>query len=523
MPDENQKSFKKFSETATIHGLYQIAHSEGVLRKVVWAAIFLVIFVMFLVTVTLTFVDFFKNNSYTALESKTQGPMEFPSVTICHANNFKLSAFGNLKIQLRALLKSTKERSLGVNSIFSATHSDVFATLMTRTLTNSSIIKQMSSTPNALRWNFVDWCTFSYSSQCRYPDDFKDFFYHSLSGFCKTLDFKGKRKQVAPGLLFGLNLKLFIDQRDKVPLASDNGGGVILAVHPRDVYPNPYAKGILLPTGSESFISLKKLVFKRLKKPYKSNCTDGKGHFQIYPGKYNVINCQYSCHVRNMMEECGYIEQAYKYHKPKEFAESLRRVKKLPSNQAQVEECMNKIFSTNCDCPTPCDEEKLMTSVSSTQWPNPASMDYYKSLIANFTKRKNITDSEVSQSILSVKVFFDELGYDVVSERPTNKWPQLLSNIGGQMGLWIGASVFSIFEVIMFLLRLCARSIKRKVGPENNKCQVIEVQTIERKASPQNNECQIIEVQTIKRKASPENDDCQIIEVQKDIEEAAVI
>ena len=476
MSDKKHTSFKQFSETATIHGLYQIGHSEGVPRKAVWGTIFLAVVGMLLGTVTLTFLDFFKNKSYTELESKTQGPMEFPSVTICHANNFRLSAFGDFKTHIKALIKSTKQRSLDTKNIISAMHSDVFQALTT-TFTNSSIIREMSSTPSAFEWNFDDWCTFSYSSECKFPDDFKDFFYHSLSGFCKTLDFKGKQKQVAPGLIFGLSLKLYIDQRDKVPLASDNGGGIILMVHPRDVYPNPFAKGILLPTGSESFISLKKLVFKRLKKPYKSNCTDGKGHFQIYPGKYTVINCQYSCHVRNMMEKCGYIEQAYKYHKPKEFAESLKKIKTVPNNLSQVTECMNKIFSDNCDCPAPCDEEQLITSVSSTQWPNPASMDYYKSLIANFTKRKDITNSEVSQSILSVKVFFDELGYEVVSERPSNQWPQLLSNIGGQMGLWIGASVFSLIEVIMFLIRLCVRSMKWRVGPENDEGQILEMKT----------------------------------------------
>lgn len=476
MPDKNQRSFKQFSETATIHGLYQIGHAEGVLRRVVWGTIFLSLFGVLLGTAIVTFRDFFTHKSYTEVESKTQGPMEFPSVTICHANNFRLSAFGDYKAEIKALLKSTRERSLGTKSIIPAMNSDIF-TAMTAMFTNSSIIKQMSSTPDALQWNFDDWCTFSYSSECKYPDDFKDFFYHSLNGFCKTLDFKGKRKQVAPGLIFGLGLKLFIDQQDKVPLASDNGGGVIVMVHPRDVYPNPFAKGILLPTGSESFISLTKLVFKRLKKPYKSNCTDGKGHFQIYPGKYSVINCQYSCHVRNMMEQCGYIEQAYKYHKPKEFAESLKRLKKVPNNLTDVRQCMNTIFSDNCDCPAACNEEKLMTTVSSTQWPNPASMSYYKSLIANFTKRKNITDSEVSQSVLSLKVFFDELGYDVVSELPANKWPQLLSNIGGQMGLWIGASVFSLFEVIIFFVRLCVRSIKRRVGPGKDDLQIIELKT----------------------------------------------
>ena len=454
--------FKYFSETATIHGLYKIGHSEGKLRRAIWGATFLLLVGMALLTITLIFLDFFTNKFYTELERKTQGTMEFPSVTICHANNFRLSAFEGAKTQIEQLLESTRERSLKLQTIIPGMQSDVFFALTTA-FTNSSIIKQMSATPHALKWNFDDWCHFSYSSECKYPDDFKDFFYHSLNGFCKTLELGGKKRQVAPGLPFGLSLKLFINQQDKVPLLSDHGAGILLMVHPQNVYPNPFAKGILLPTGKEAFISTKKLVFKRLKRPYKSNCTDGKGHFQIYPGSYNVINCQYSCHVRNMMEKCGYIEQAYKYHKPKEFAKSLKLVKQQTSNLSQVTECMNKIISENCDCPAPCDEERFVTSISYTQWPNPASMNYYKSLIANFTKH-NVTESEVYQSMVSIKVFFDELSYEVISERPANQWPQLFSSIGGQMGLWIGASIFSLVEVIMFLLKICFKTINGSGG-----------------------------------------------------------
>lgn len=469
-------SFKRFSEIATIHGLYQVGHSVGLLRRLAWALLVTGLICTVIAFSTQTLKDHFSYSHLTEAEKVTEGSMTFPSVTICHANNYRLNAFDsteqNVSDIVNKLVKSTIQRSLYAREIIPSSDSDVTKAFTTAYL-NSTVIRQLSATPNGLYWNFQDWCKFSFASFCTYPEDFRDYFFSHTLGFCKTFNHDRKYTQIAPGSAFGLSLKLYIDETGKVPLFNDNGAGAILMVHPQDVYPNPYTEGILLPLGHESQISMRKMSFKRLKSPYKSNCTDGKGAFLVYPGRYTVQNCQYSCYVKYLLEECGYRETAYQYHKPKEFAESANIARKKNLSTVEALECIGKIANSHngsktkdCYCQPACQEEKIITKATYTQWPHPSNAEYYRVLVSNFTNRKSLTKEELYQSLISVHVFFDELGYDNVRESPRSSVTNLFSQIGGQFGLWIGASVFSVIEIIIFIGNSILFLFKRKVGIE---------------------------------------------------------
>ena len=476
-------SFERFSEIATVHGLYRVGHSAGLLRRSAWGLLVTVLFGTVVAFSTMTLIEHFSYLHLTEAEKVTESSMTFPSVTICHGNNYKLKAFDsivhNVSQLVDKLIKSTIQKSLNAKEIIPSSHSDV-AVEFAHAYLNSTVMKQLSATPDGLYWNFQDWCKFSLVTTCKYPGDFRDYFFSQSLGFCKTFNYDSKYAQTAPGYAFGLSLKLYIDERGKVPLFNDNGAGAILMVHPQNVYPNPYTDGILLPLGYESHISMRKMAFTRLKKPYKSNCTDGKGSFLIYPGRYTVQNCQYSCFLKHLLEECGYREIAYQYHKPKEFEESLKRTRKKNMNAVELIGCIQKMVQNdaknkvkNCHCQPACNEEKILTRVSYTQWPHPSDAEYYRVLVSNFSNRKGLTKEELYQSLISIRVFFDELGYDKISESPRSSLTNLFSQIGGHFGLWIGASVFSVTEIIIYIINCILSLCKRKVDTEKDSDTVV--------------------------------------------------
>lgn len=49
-------------------------------------------------------------------------------------------------------------------------------------------------------------------------------------------------------------------------------------------------------------------------------------------------------------------------------------------------------------------------------------------------------------------VFNPRNGIIFTEEIPTYSWDTLLSNIGGQLGLWMGGSIISLFQIIYFLI-----------------------------------------------------------------------
>ena len=472
-------TFKRFSEISTMHGLYRIGHSDGLLRRVAWGIVVTALFASVIALTTMTLKEHFSHVYFTEMEKVTEGSMIFPSVTICHANNFKLSAFrskaDNLTELMKRLIDSTITHSLNVGEIIPPTGSEV-AKEFAKAYINSTVIRQLSATPDALYWNFEDWCKFSLRSACNYSRDFHDYFFSSTSGFCKTFNLNKTYIQIAPGYAFALNMKLYIDEWDKLPLLNDNGAGVIVMIHPQDIYPNPYTEGILLPLGFESQISIRKLAFSRLKSPYKSNCTDGKGAFLIYPGRYTVQNCQYSCILKYLLETCGYHESAYEYHRPKEYAKSLKISREKNYSTTEMYGCIRTVFSEGtaskiqgCSCQPACFEEKILTKTTYAQWPHPSAAEYYRKLVSNFTNRKDMTKEQLYQSLVSLRVFFDELGYDSIREKPRSTFTSLLSQIGGQFGLWIGASIFSVTEILIFIFNTVIFAWKRKVDPEKER------------------------------------------------------
>ena len=47
-----------------------------------------------------------------------------------------------------------------------------------------------------------------------------------------------------------------------------------------------------------------------------------------------------------------------------------------------------------------------------------------------------------------IEVFFEQLNYESLMESEAYGMSNLLSDFGGQLGLWMGVSVITIFEVV---------------------------------------------------------------------------
>ena len=464
------KSFKQFTETATVHGLYKIGHSSSTLKRAAWTIVVVGLFGALVYQLTLLLIDHFSYKTYTEIDKITATTMQFPSVTICHTNNFKLSEFKKIVPNIKELVEKTRNKSILFNSIIPIRSSDV-ARYEKVFKSNSTLNKQLSSTPGALQWKFMDWCTWTSVIECKYPDDFADFFYVSSMGFCTTFNPKGKYTQISAGHAFGLELKLFVDQSDKVPTLVEGSGGVTVMVHPKEIYPNPMSEAMLIPTGFQTRIALKKTVHHRQKSPYSSNCTDGKGIFQIHPGNYTVKNCQYTCFMKAALEICGDREAAYQYHKPIQYAESLKRFKSKNVSDISIGACFRQIYDKylqnklKCDCPPSCIEHRIHRTASSAQWPQLADMEYYRPLIAKFTNKTTVSNQDVYNSLVSLQIYYEELGHDEIREQVASPLSKLASNIGGQFGLWLGASFFSVTEVIVYLFTSVVRVYQHKIRP----------------------------------------------------------
>lgn len=118
------------------------------------------------------------------------------------------------------------------------------------------------------------------------------------------------------------------------------------------------------------------------------------------------------------------------------------------------------------NCPLECDTITYTTSSSSVVFPSDLyasrmiNNDYMKSLLG-FTSDSNLTINDVRSRMLAVNVHYASLAYQSFSESPKTEVVDLVSSIGGTLGLFLGVSFLSFIEIFDLVVCLLIASTNR--------------------------------------------------------------
>ncbi|XP_060588552.1 degenerin unc-8-like [Ruditapes philippinarum] len=294
-------------------------------------------------------------------------------------------------------------------------------------------------------------------------------FSSSKYGNCFTVSsprYVAWRSGPSHGIKMTLNLEI-----DEYVSNFSTGYGVRLLLHEPGTYPLPTDEGITLGPGTETNIGLKMVRISRLGKPY-SNCVKGVDFAKLYKKKYSVSACYHFCRIRKAMQVCKCIP----VDAPDEI--NLNSTALPVCNNSIVEEkkCLLTIdigFNNGnyeCDCNGPCKEVVFEQTMSSRYWPTHEYMDVLMSELCAKNRSKEITQlkaicekvdnlsfedyDKYRQNFLRVIIYFEDLNYETISQEPLYESVRFLSDIGGAMGLFLGASVLSLVEVLQLLLEI---------------------------------------------------------------------
>ncbi|XP_069113933.1 acid-sensing ion channel 1A-like [Argopecten irradians] len=280
-----------------------------------------------------------------------------------------------------------------------------------------------------------------------------------------------------PGPAFGLTLMLNLDINEYVSPYS-SGYGLKLLVHEPGTYPFIEEQGLTLaPTWT--FVSLKQKTIDRLGYPH-GNCQKQTEYRRKYGMEYTRMTCEQVCLVTLTEDICGCItgfvsmDTTTVASSNKTCGPNIESVCSILVLEAQLN------GDLPCPCTNPCSETQYSTTVSSLSWPHD---DYLrKELIPlmcseehQAVKVKMVTgydcnefvDDPINSSLnidrlrnnfLKLDLYFEELSYEHIEEAPAYGDVQFMSDIGGTIGLFVGASVLSGVELIHLLVE-CFRYI----------------------------------------------------------------
>ena len=97
-------------------------------------------------------------------------------------------------------------------------------------------------------------------------------------------------------------------------------------------------------------------------------------------------------------------------------------------------------------CPLECSSVKYDLTVSTLSYPSVNTYNFYKDKLGNESYE------EVKSKSIELNVYYSELGYTLITQTTKTSVIDLLSSIGGTLGLYIGISLLSFVEIVEALI-----------------------------------------------------------------------
>ncbi|XP_052062005.1 acid-sensing ion channel 3-like [Mytilus californianus] len=172
--------------------------------------------------------------------------------------------------------------------------------------------------------------------------------------------------------------------------------------------------------------------------------------------QYFSTKCWKECYVRYIHEAYYPICSKYDYFKC--------------ARPAKGEFYGNSKMKTGCHCPPACSSTRYEVTLSSSIFPS----DFYNDFLL-----KAVTEVErdfYRKNFIVIHIYFDELKTTIVKQSPVyGSSVEIFGNLGGQMGLFLGASILTITElgeflgfVLWFIWKKCKNGNRTNFSQEKN-------------------------------------------------------
>ena len=433
--NKDDKYFRKYIENTTAHGVVRIFSGKSYIRRLFWLVIVLGATAGCLNNVINRIIFFAGSPTSTTLALTRQDNLTFPAVTVCNLNQFRQDVLNALHPDFAETLRHVfYSDSLDVNETQEC--SAGVAEFVQRANLHNLTLESLYYTARDPYDDFINACYFS-GKRCNESD-----FTTVLTdiGYCYTFNLREPLlKAVSTGTKAGLFLALNIQQPQYVA-SSSLDAGVKVVVHQHIEAPRPDDNGIAVPPGRNAFIGIReKRVTDNTKRQCQTSFDTSNFNFLEDEAIYSVSSCGYDCLLTSIAEKC----QCTLFPKT-----TNERFKRLPECTLMNICCVleQQRLTIDCQCPASCDFTVYDIFNSYSAYPAQYAAEDFESFFSHFNYSIN-----TKENYLSVNVYFESLNVETQTTSDAYGPVALLSDIGGQLGLFMGVSVISIMEFVTWI------------------------------------------------------------------------
>jgi len=227
---------------------------------------------------------------------------------------------------------------------------------------------------------------------------------------------------------------------------------------------------IYIEAGKQVKINLHKTMTYRQPSPY-SDCQDlSSFKSEIYDyikssnnGEYSQKKCFFLCLQKLIIDSC----QCFSTYFPMFDSGHNKQIR--PCADPNQNLCLNDMiarYSNNIEetcaseCPLECDYITYETSMSQLDYPN---RQHFDDLKTRYIEYENMSLEKYKKTHLRLNIHFRSNEYTEIREFPKMSALELVSNLGGVLGIFLGLSIFSFVEVFEILLRIAIIVLRKYV------------------------------------------------------------
>nr|XP_015222677.1 PREDICTED: amiloride-sensitive sodium channel subunit gamma-like isoform X3 [Lepisosteus oculatus] len=471
------------------HGIPNIFRARHWFRRALWAVFVGCALCCALWQCTEMVLSFYSYPSHEKITLVSGTELRFPAITICNLNSVRYSSLKKSFSMSSSLQDSGLEQSHRRNRS-SSLNGTGFWDSSQETTNYARSFNKFASEFNELSdeekiemghqlEDMLIYC--NYHGQACNTSFFSGFINYKF-GNCytfnsqKSTDIRGNPissevlNTTKAGFMHGLHMELFIQQTEYVKDIT-HSAGIRLLIHDHSATPFPEDEGVNIPPGTETDIGMMKVEIQRLKSPFGSHCTDGEGfrnyYHDLYGSRYTRESCKRTCAQQTIMENCGCSHWEFAVPPGSHYPKCNLSAAGIIGECLELYEYKFAHDMLPCNCPLQCKEEIYQLTVSGSQWPATAFLEKFSSDLREMGGQLGtIADNPqlIRDNLVKVVVYYQQLNYERIVEEPSITEIDLISNMGGLVGLWVGFSVctlaefFELFvDVLIFAVRRCLR------------------------------------------------------------------
>ncbi|VDN01930.1 unnamed protein product [Thelazia callipaeda] len=437
---------KEFCYKTSIHGVPMLEQAPNTLYKYVWVALLIGCACMFLMQAISVVAKYKRNEKITNIELVFETGKTFAVGSDCLLEIFAemmdkrdlISSHGHQKRQRRQ-----KTTSYGIDSdmkrikrILGFQHMSDEVAIITKARENIIFAMSELTTERRIQLShnkreLIHKCSFN-GAECNIDKDFR-IVNDPLFGNCFTFNYNRTENKTnsRAGPMYGLRLLLYVNASDYLP--TTEAVGVRITVHDKDEYPFPDTFGYSAPTGYISSFGMK-------------------------------MGCYHTCLQELIIRECGCADPRFPAPSGSThclvFDEAARKCIQSSTNLP-----INLQDRDRCRCAQPCTQFLYTVSYSASIWPSHS----LNVPVGECNDSPEECIEQYQENGAMVEVFFDALNFEVFSESEAYGVVKMLSDFGGQLGLWSGVSFITLCEFVCLLIEILYMFVNHQINELNKK------------------------------------------------------